>query len=441
MNPQILLVDDDPGTRFGFSRYLIRIGYAVQEASSLAEAQEAVSGQRFDALLLDHLLPDGKGVDWIPVLRKDFPDLPIIIITGAGDLPMAVEAMRRGADNFLTKPVDMAGLEVFLEKILELGTIRRRQSTEQRLTKKEAFYFGQSPAIQQVRELAALAAESDSTVLLQGESGTGKGMLAKWIHDQSRRNTQPFVEINCSGLRGELLSSELFGVMRGAFTSAVQDRSGLIEVADKGSLFLDEVGDMELGVQAQFLKVIEEKNFRRLGEVKSRRSDFRLLCASHKDLQQETSQGRFRKEFYYRLHVFPILLPPLRERPEDIPGLVTHLLGTLGMSYSQVSPEVLGILTGYSWPGNIRELRNVLERAGILAGGKPLAPVHFPGLDGLPSAGGASETPLSPDYRQASQIDSLLKEFGGDVNKTAQALGISRATLYRRLKKGSGFKV
>lgn len=435
MNPQILLVDDDPGTRFGFSRYLTRVGYEVQEASSLAEAQEAVSGQGFDALLLDHLLPDGNGLDWIPVLRKNFPDLPIIIITGAGDLPMAVEAMRRGADNFLTKPVDMAGLEVFLEKILELGTIRRRQSTEQRLAKKEAFYFGESPAIQKARELAAMAAETESAVLLQGESGTGKGMLAKWIHDQGRRSTHPFVEINCSGLRGELLSSELFGVVRGAFTSAVQDRSGLIEVADKGSLFLDEVGDMELGVQAQFLKVIEEKTFRRLGDVKSRRSDFRLLCATHKDLQEETTQGRFRKEFYYRLHVFPIRLPALRERPEDIPGLVAHLLETLGMSYAQVSPEVLGLLTGYPWPGNIRELRNVLERAGILSGGKPLEQIHFPGLEVSVSSRSLSASRLSPDGPGASQIETLLREFGGDIPKTAQALGISRATLYRKLKK------
>ncbi|MBI5604498.1 MAG: sigma-54-dependent Fis family transcriptional regulator [Deltaproteobacteria bacterium] len=434
MKPQILLVDDDLPTRFGFNKYLTKVGYEVREASTLHQAQEAVSSQRFDALLLDLLMPDGNGLDWVPVLRANYPDLPIIIITGAGDLPMAVEAMRKGADNFLTKPVDMAGLEVFLQKILEVGTIRRRHYSEQRLFKKEELYFGQSQTIQKVRELAILAAETDSAVLLQGESGVGKGMLAQWIHYHSRRSSNPFVEINCSGLRGDLLSSELFGAVRGAFTSAVQDRSGLIEVADRGSLFLDEVGDMELNVQAQFLKVIEEKTFRRLGDVKPRRSDFRLICATHKDLQEEIAHDRFRKELYFRIHVFPIMLPPLRERPEDIPDLVSHILATFGASGTRVSPEVLGLLITYPWPGNIRELRNVLERACLLAKGKPLEPIHFPGLE-IPASGPESrKKDQSANQLRISQIRSLLKEFSGDKNKTAQALGVSRATLYRRLK-------
>lgn len=434
MKPQILLVDDDAATRFGFNKYLSKVGYEVREASTLYEAQEAVSSQRFDALLLDLLMPDGNGLDWIPVLRANYPDLPIIIITGTGDLPMAVEAMRQGGDNFLTKPVDMAGLEVFLQKILEVGTIRRRHYSEQRLTKKEELYFGQSQTIQKVRELAILAAETDSAVLLQGESGVGKGMLARWIHYHSRRSSNPFVEINCSGLRGDLLSSELFGVVRGAFTSAVQDRSGLIEVADRGSLFLDEVGDMELNVQAQFLKVIEEKTFRRLGDVRPRKSDFRLICATHKDLQKEIGQGRFRRELFFRIHVFPITLPPLWERPEDIPDLVSHILAIFGASATRVSPEVLGLLIAYPWPGNIRELRNVLERACLLAKGKPLDPIHFPGLE-IPASGPESrKKDQSANQLKISQIRSLLKEFNGDKNKTAQALGVSRATLYRRLK-------
>jgi DNA-binding NtrC family response regulator len=434
MKPQIILVDDDAPTRFGFNRYLTKVGYEVREAATLLEAQEAVSAQRFDALLLDLLMPDGNGLDWVPILRESHPELPIIIITGAGDLPLAVEAMRRGADNFLTKPVDLAGLEVFLKKILEIGTIRRRHYTEQRLSRKEAFYFGESKAVQKVRELALVASETDSPILLQGESGTGKGLLADWIHNHSRRHSNPFVEINCAGLRGDLLSSELFGVVRGAFTSAVQDRSGLIEIADRGSLFLDEVGDMGLDVQAQFLKVIEEKKFRRLGDVKPRKSDFRLICATHKDLQNEVGQERFRKELYFRIHVFPIILPSLRERPEDIPGLVAHLLTTLGGS-PVVSPEVLGLLTAYPWPGNIRELRNVLERACLLSRGNPLAPAHFPGLGGLAiSHGSVLHTPAFGD-RETLRLTSLLKEFGGDKIKTAQAMGISRASLYRKLKK------
>jgi len=435
MTSHILIVDDDDGTRFGFSRFLSKVGYEVREASTLAEAQETVSAHRFDALLLDLCLPDGNGIDWIPALRENFPHLSIIIITGLGDLPVAVEAMRCGADNFLTKPVDLDSLEVFLKKSLEQGTLRRKNTVEQRLAKKEEIYFGPGPSIQKVRELAVLAAETDAPVLLQGETGTGKGMLAKWIHQNSRRNAQPYVEINCSGLRGDLLSSELFGAVKGAFTSAVQDRPGLIEVADGGSLFLDEIGDMELGVQAQFLKVIEEKNFRRLGEVKPRRSDFRLICATHKDLQNETNQEKFRRELYFRIQVFPIHLPPLRDRAEDIPELVAHLLRNLGGAFNLVTPEVLGLLMSYAWPGNIRELRNVLERALLLSRGESFTPAHFPGLETPTVPWGSFPAGQGPASLQTSRLQTLMKEFGGDKAKVAQALGISKATLYRRIKK------
>jgi len=435
MPSHILIVDDDPGTLFGFSKYLSKIGYAVREASTLSEAQEVISSQRFDALLLDLCLPDGNGIEWIPVLRENFPDLSIIIITGLGDLPVAVEAMRCGADNFLTKPVDMASLEIFLRKSLDQGALRRKQNADQRLAKKEEVYFGQSPAIQKVKELAAVAAKTDTPVLLQGETGSGKGMLAKWIHRHSGRKGHLFVEINCSGLRGDLLSSELFGVVRGAFTSAVQDRPGLIEVADGGSLFLDEIGDMELGVQAQFLKVIEEKNFRRLGEVKPRRSDFRLICATHKDLTKEVSQEQFRKELFFRIQVFPILLPPLRERLEDIPHLVTFLLRTLGAVFTKISPEVLGLLMTYTWPGNIRELRNILERALVLSRGAPFSPAHFPGISQATLPAELDLFSRNPKKEEGTRIQSLLNEFGGDKIKVAKALGISKATLYRKLKK------
>jgi len=354
MKPQVLLIDDDQGTRFGFSKYLSKKGYVVNEASCLAEAREATSSQRFDVILLDLYLPDGSGLDWILEIRDAYPDIPLVVITGRGDIPVAVEAMRRGADNFLTKPVDMASLEVFLQKTIELGSMRRRHLSEQRLAKKEEIYFGDSPEMKKVKELASLASGKDSAVLIMGETGIGKGMLAKWIHENSKRNSYPFVAINCSALRGELLASELFGNIRGAFTTAVQDRQGLIEFADRGTLFLDEIGDMDIGVQSQFLKVIEEKSFRRIGDVKLRKSDFRLICATTKDLQNEIQQGRFRNELYFRIHVFPIFIPPLRERPEDIPGLVHHILKTLGVFVTDISPEVMQLLKAYHWPGNIR---------------------------------------------------------------------------------------
>jgi len=437
MKPQILIVDDDPATRFGFSKYLSKIEYAVKEASSLAEARKAISSKRFDAVILDLILPDGNGIDWIQELRDTCPDIAVVVITGAGDIPVAVEAMRQGADNFMTKPVNMEDLEVFLRKSLEIGTLRRRDLTSRRLEKKVEPYFGESPVIAEVKELASVAAESDSPILLQGATGTGKSILARWIHDHSHRNTAPFVEVSCSGLKGDLLASELFGHVKGAFTSAVQDRQGLIEVANGGTLFLDEIGDMDLTVQSQFLKLIEEKTYRRLGEVKVRRSDFRLICATNKNLKEETKQQRFRQDLYFRVNTFPITIPSLLDRLEDLEGFIEHILTQLGSSRYEISPEVMEMLKKYPWPGNIRELRNVLERALILARGEPFRLVHFPGMHHVKSPLESQQKKEVKDLKDIEEeyIREEVKRFGGDIRKAAQALGISRATLYRKLKK------
>ncbi len=436
MKPKILIVDDEPSIRFGFSKYLLKEGYIVEEAPSLTEARAAVTSRRYDAVLLDQIMPDGRGIDWIGDLRESHPDIAIIVISGAGDIPLVVEAMRRGADNFLTKPVNMADLDVFLRKCLELSFLRRKESTQRRLGQKFPTHFGESVGITKVLELATTASENDAPILLQGETGTGKGVLARWIHEHGSQHTGPFVEINCSSLRGELFASELYGHARGAFTSAVQDRQGLIDVADGGTLFLDEIGDMEVAVQAQFLKVIEEKCYRRLGEVKVRKSEFRLICASNKDLSEETRHGRFRQDLYFRISVFPILIPPLRERVGDIPGLVKHILLGFQLSNPEVSPEVMALLSAYSWPGNIRELRNVLERSLLLARKDPFGIRHFPGLEAF--MGSAIDTHLDgtcPEKLEQDRIEALIKLSGGDVDKVASSLGISRATLYRKIKK------
>jgi DNA-binding NtrC family response regulator len=437
MKPHILIVDDDPATRFGFSKYLSKIEYAVKEASSLAEARKAITSKRFDAVILDLILPDGNGIDWIQELRETCPDIAVVVITGAGDIPVAVEAMRRGADNFMTKPVNMEDLEVFLRKSLEIGTLRRKDLTSRRLEKKVEPYFGKSPVIEEAKELALVAAESDSTILLQGATGTGKSMLARWIHDHSYRNALPFVEVSCSGLKGDLLASELFGHVKGAFTSAVQDRQGLIEVANGGTLFLDEIGDMDLAVQAQFLKLIEEKTYRRLGEVKVRRSDFRLICATNKNLREETKQQRFRQDLYFRVNTFPITIPSLLDRMGDLEELIEHILAQLGSPRYEISPEVMEMLKTYSWPGNIRELSNVLERALILARGEPFQLAHFPGMHHVKSSVGSQQKKEAKDLKDLEEeyIREEIKRFGGDIRKAAQALGISRATLYRKLKK------
>lgn len=438
MNPKVLLIDDEPGTRFGFSRYLSKAGYSVQEVTCLSEAQEAVSSQRYDAILLDMNLPDGNGLDWIIELRKTHPDVAIVIITGFGDIPLAVEAIRRGADNFLTKPVNMADLDIFLRKSLEMGSLRRKHFTAQRLTKKDQPYFGESPAMKKVLDLAALAAKNESPVILSGETGSGKGFLAKWLHENSQRHSGPFVELNCSNLRGDLLASELFGHARGSFTTAVQDRQGLIEVSDGGTLFLDEISDMDLGVQAQFLKVIEDKQYRRLGEVKMRKSEFRLISATNRDLLEETRQGRFRKDLYFRINVLHIVIPPLRERPEDIPGLIYHLLAALGNPTVEIPSDIMQVLKAYPWPGNIRELRNVLERALLLSHGTALTIDHFPGLESpklMPEHTERTEETGKLNDLEETHIKTTIDRFSGDTLKAAEALGISRSTLYRKLKK------
>jgi DNA-binding NtrC family response regulator len=436
MKQNILIVDDEPAIRLGLSRYLTKAGYIVREAASLSEARDAIVSQRLDAVILDQKLPDGNGIDWISDLRADHHDIAIIIITGAGDVPLAVEAMQRGADNFLTKPVNIHDLEVFLQKCLELSALRRKDLTRQRLSKKSQHYFGDSPAMRSVMAHASTAAENDSVILLLGETGSGKGVLAQWVHEHSLRSSGPFVEINCSTLRGELLANELFGHARGAFTSAIQDRQGLIEFADGGTLFLDEIGDMDLAVQAQFLKVIEEKKFRRLGEVKVRNSDFRLICATNKELLGEVRQARFRQDLYFRIQVFPLMIPPLRERPEDLAGLVRHVLLDLHSPNPDVSPEVMSFLKAYSWPGNIRELRNVLERASLLARGRPLDLEYFPGLVSSRAGGDRRQSVMrNLDQLEEDYIKSVIERLGGDIDKAIDVLGISKATLYRRLKK------
>jgi DNA-binding NtrC family response regulator len=442
--PNVLLVDDEPATQFGFSRFLGNVGYNVSAVGTLADARRSLSTSRYDAILLDMNLPDGNGVEYIREVRDSLPDVAIVMITGGGDIPSAVSAMQQGADHFLTKPVNLPDLDVFLRKSLELERLRWKARTAQRLVANPAAPFlGRSPRMREVSDHVGLAAENEAAVLIGGETGAGKGVVARWIHENSVRNGGPFVEVNCAMLRGELLASELFGHVRGAFTSAVQDRDGLVGVADRGTLFLDEIGDLDLGVQAQLLKVIEEKTYRRVGDTKTRRSDFRLICATHRDLEKAVAAGAFRSDLYFRISVFQLHLPPLRERVEDIPELARVLLAKSGAPSMELSDDVLAALRGYAWPGNVRELSNVLERALILARGGALGVRHLSGIAQFQGA----ETPAAPTIRngpgavtdlqsvERERIVQVLGDMGGDTRAAANVLGISRASLYRRIQK------
>ena len=440
MKPNVLLVEDNAATRFGFVRYFSKEGYEVFEAANLSEASIALASRHFDIMILDINLPDGSGIDFIDTARTGDPCLPIIVITGEGDIPLAVEAMQLGADNFLTKPVDNAALAVFIRKTLEIGILKQQQSTRKRLEKKDDFFVGKSASMQEILMMARAAAASDIPVLITGETGTGKGMLAKWIHQQGARSQHECVELNCSGLRGEMLSREIFGNVRGAFTSADQDRKGLLDVADRGTLFLDEIGDMSIDVQAQFLKVLEDKSYRRLGDTKLFRSNFRLICATHRELEPLVSSGLFRQDLMYRINMLTINLPPLRERMDDLPALVAYVLHTLGSSHEVLTDDIMILLRNYPWPGNIRELKNVLERALLLTPhGATIRQSHFSNLT-------VTRSVVSPLVRTTVQeieeahIKLVLDQMDGDIEKAAKSLNISRATLYRRLKQINGLK-
>jgi DNA-binding NtrC family response regulator len=436
MKPSILLIDDDEATQFAFSKFLSNEGYDIRAVSSLNEARQVLLARYFDAVLLDMNLPDGSGLPFIDELRKTNASIAIVVITAYGDISTAVEAMQIGADNFLPKPVNMKELDVFLKKSLELGNLRQKEITLKRLGKKHHIYIGENPAMHEVEKLALLAAKKETPILLLGETGTGKGLLAQTIHEHSQRSGKSFVEVNCSGLKDEMLANELFGHHRGAYTTALEDQKGLLEVADGGTLFLDEISSMSLAVQAQLLKVIEEKRFRRLGETKVRRSEFRLICASNKNLQELVQTGEFRDDLFFRINVFPIQLPPLRDIPDNLPGLVTHILKSHHAPHPNVSLEVMQFLSNYQWPGNIRELRNVLERALLLADDEPLAPTHFPGLQASPPpCRDLSNNIKNLESFEKDYIKSVIVHFNNDSVKAAAALGISRASLYRKLKK------
>ncbi len=433
-NPKVLLIEDDETTLLGYSKYLSLKGYYIKTANSLAMGRQLLSAENFNAVLLDLKLPDGCSLHLIREISLSSESTAIIVISGVSDISTAVEAMQYGAFNFLTKPVEMEALELSLQNSLKVEELKRREQLHKRLLPENPrIYFGISQEIEKTIEYARVASLNDSVVLLLGETGTGKGVLARWIHDHSSRRNGNYVELNCSSLRGELLRSELYGHTKGAFTSAIKDRDGLIEIADGGTLFLDEIGDMDAEVQAELLKTIEEKTFRRIGENKTRNSNFRLICATNRNLKQASLEGVFRSDLYYRICVFPIELPALRDRKKDLPGLVAHILSSFDLKCQSIDDSVVKSLSAYFWPGNIRELRNMLERAVLLSQGKPLTVEHFPGLLNINSSS-MQQSPhqWSLELLEKKHILKALKHFG-DKTEASRALGISLSSLYRKL--------
>jgi len=453
----ILVVDDEHLIRWSLEQQLRREGYSILLAETGAEALQKAQVETPDLVLLDVRLPDADGLEILERLRAGDPESPVIMITAHGGVGSAVRAMKLGAHDYIIKPFDMEELKLTVKKALETKALRRevaRFHAEQREGSRLDDIVGVSRAIRDLKALIRRIAESDTTtVLLEGESGTGKDLVARVIHYESARAQAPFLAVNCVALPEHLLESELFGHEKGAFTDAKALKKGLFEQADGGTVYLDEIGDMRPGLQAKLLRLIEEKTFRRVGGVKDLRVDVRIIAATNRDLAKAMQDEQFRKDLYFRLKVFPIYIPPLREHPEDILPLATSFVARFNRDMRReilgLHPEAQACLRAYAWPGNVRELRNVIERGMILASGDTLCPEHL-----LPEigAGPAETTPGPPPPPKAAPVAlpaeglrleeverdlvrQALEATEGNQVRAARLLGISRDALRNRMKK------
>jgi DNA-binding NtrC family response regulator len=445
MSRPLLLVDDDQVVRMVIRNFLSGAGFEVHEADCIRTALTVFEKVHPEIVLLDVFLPDGNALELVSHLKKLAPETAVLVLTANASIDLAVRAIKEGAEHFLTKPVDFTALKAILDRLIE------RQRRDRRLAvgntgKNPALnpFLGTSRAIQVLRDQAGRLAATDRPVLLWGETGTGKGVLARWIHDHGPRAEEPFVDLNCAGFVREFFESDLFGHQKGAFTGAVAEKKGLLEVAHLGTVFLDEIGDVDATVQPKLLKVIEEKQFRRVGDVRDRRVDIRLISATHRDLARMSEQGEFREDLYFRIGTLTLRIPPLRERLEDLPELTRMLIENtardLGHRTAGLSSRALRALAEGHWRGNIRELRNTLERAVMLTGraeldaedlefrrGTPVAAPPRPNRTG--TLGDALET------FEREFIQDVWREEAGQAEAVIRRIGVSRSTFYDKVKR------
>jgi DNA-binding NtrC family response regulator len=435
-NIDLLIVDDDADIRQAVVRRFERLGYRAEGAENGVEALELCKRREYDVAVLDLVMPGMSGIELLERLRADHSECEVILLTGKGSIETAVQAMKLGAFNFLTKPFPLAELEVEIERAYEHHQLRRENEqlrTVLRQTESSKELIGNSQPMQEVARLIERSGPTDKAILIQGDSGTGKELVARALHRASLRAEMPMVVINCAALPETLLESELFGHEKGAFTGATTAKPGLFEVADRGTLFVDEIGELAPGLQAKLLRVLEDGSLRRIGSLKERRVDVRLIAATNRDLAQEVETGKFREDLYYRINVLTIHLPPLRKRRDDIPLLVRHLLG----SNWEIDSEAMQVINAYHWPGNVRQLINALERAKIMSDDRVL---HVDGLppEVLERASGQQLEPAESDDLasiEKSHVLDVLRREGGNKVRAAEALGIHRRSLYRLLDK------
>lgn len=457
MGEQILVVDDDQAIRWTLKEALQSWSFAASEAGSVAEGLAAFNAEPPAAVLLDIDLPDGSGLDLLREIKRENEDAVVIMITGNVHVDNTISALRGGAYDFIGKPINLEELRITIRNAIEARLLRREVEQVRRERAREFNFrqiIGESPAMKKMLSLAAKVAESEvSSVLLQGESGTGKDLVAKAIHYGSQRADSPFVAVNCAALPATLIESELFGYEKGAFTDAKARKEGLFEQAEGGTLLLDEIGELELSLQAKLLRVLEEGAFRRVGGLRDIPLDVRVLAASNRDLKTESEAGRFRLDLYYRLSIIQIDIPPLRDRGDDVLLLSQYYIDTIGARIRRskkikgLSPEATAVFKKYHWPGNVRELRNVVERALILEDEDRITTEYLPGgllgpvrleqgsLDQAASQFVLPNEGISLDEAELSFVRQAIQRSGGNQTRAAELLGISRDQLRYRLKK------
>ncbi|MBL8843569.1 MAG: sigma-54-dependent Fis family transcriptional regulator [Planctomycetes bacterium] len=439
---RILVVDDEEAIRSGLAEILTEEGYEVEQAGDGQTALARIREEVFDLVCTDVRMPRMDGLELVERVKQESPETELIVITGFASLQSAVDAVKRGAEDYLSKPFDLDEVRLTVKRALEKKSLRDKQG---RLERRVAHLspgptlLGKSPSFQRSLQLLERVAPTQSTVLILGETGTGKELVAREIHRLSPRAAEPFIPINCGALPDTLLESELFGYAKGAFTGADKNTHGLFEAADRGTLFLDEIGNISLSMQQRLLRVLEAGELLRLGERKVRKVDVRIVAATNADLKKDVEKGLFRQDFYYRLRVLSLELPPLRDRMDDLPLLANHFLqGCAARFHKKIegfSKPALAALEAHRWPGNIRELENAVEHAAILCVTPSIELEDLPGelREKAVTSGGVEAAPLTLDALERQHILRVLRECGGHRGRSAEQLGINRRTLYRKL--------
>jgi DNA-binding NtrC family response regulator len=437
---RILLVEDDDDLRRAYAAHFSNCGFVVDEAEDSSGAHQAFRETTPDVAILDFRLADGTALELVRTFKELEPSLPIVVLTAYGSMELGVSLIKEGVEQCLSKPLDSAALLMIVRKLLENSRNQQKQRANMVRRKRVVLnpFLGESSVIKRMEEAAAKVANSQSPVLIQGETGTGKGVLATWLHEHGPRSEESFVDLNCAGLTREFLESELFGHEKGAFTGAVNAKPGLLEVAHRGTIFLDEIGDIDPNVQPKLLKVLEEKKFRRMGDVRDRFVDVRLVAATHQDLRHLIETKAFRGDLYFRISTVPLAIPPLRERRDDIPHIARTLLARIcsdmARSPVELSDQAIDRLRTYYWPGNIRELRNVLERALLFTEANVLEAASFSFEPQSQTRTAAYSSDWTLEELERFHIAAAFAAEHQNVEKAAHRLGIAKSTLYQKLK-------